>query len=422
MSASRTLGIGNCVSTCPKANIPMKILRLWWCLVSLSLTLAACASPASVPTLTAPPAPAAPTAAPTHTPSPAPSLTSPPTASPAPSLTPLPQAFGPTNFPPAVNPLTGLPVADPALLSRPPIFVKIANFPRESRPQSGLAKADLVFNDYIGEGTDRFTAVYYGQDAAKVGPIRSARRVDAQLVRMYQGLLAYAGADPERVFPLLDRHLGQRAVNAAPATCPALCDVGPHTVFSVFADTALLSRYAAEERKLTPTRPNLDGMAFDPQPPSGGLEGAQASVTFNAFNKGLWKYDPTVQRYLRWQESVGEDNSISMLPLTDRAAGLPLAFDNVIVAFAPYETIAPTLLDITIWYNQDGRRAVLFRNGTAYEGIWRAPSADRPMQFWTPQGQPLALKPGNTWIVLAGVTSTLTQDAPGIWNMTFSTP
>ena len=395
--------------------------RLWRLALCLSLMLSACAAPTPAPV---PTAPAAPTAVPSQTPSPAPSLTPPPTTSPSPipSLTALPQAVGPSNFPSAVNPLTGLPVSDPALLSRPPVFVKIANFPRESRPQSGLSKADLVFNDYIGEGTDRFTAVYYGQDAAKVGPIRSARRVDAQLVRMYQGILAYAGADPERVFPLLDRHLGQRAVNAAPATCPALCDVGPHTVFSVFADTALVSRYAVEESKLASTRPALDGMAFDPLPPSGGLEGAQVSVTFNAFNKGLWKYDPASQRYLRWQESVGEENSISMLPLTDRAAGIQLAFDNVIIAFAPYETIAPTLLDITIWYNQDGRRAVLFRNGTAYEGLWRAPSADRPMQFWTPQGQPLALKPGNTWIVLAGVSSTLTQDAPGIWNMTFSTP
>ena len=402
----------------------MRNLHLWWFAVCLSLTLSACAAPTSAPIPTAPPATAAPTAAPSPTLTPASSLTPPPTASPSPipSLTALPQAVGPSNFPSAVNPLTGLPVPDPALLTRPPVFVKIANFPRESRPQSGLSKADLVFNDYIGEGTDRFTAVYYGQDAAKVGPIRSARRVDAQLVRMYQGILAYAGADPERVFPLLNRHLGQRAVNAAPATCPALCDVGPHTVFSVFTDTALLSRYAAEERKLAPARPTLDGMAFDPLPPSGGLEGAQVAITFNAFNKGLWKYDPAAQRYLRWQESVGAENSISMLPLTDRAAGVQLAFDNVIVAFAPYETIAPTLLDITIWYNQDGRRAVLFRNGTAFEGIWRAPSADRPMQFWTPQGQPLALKPGNTWIVLAGVSSTLTQDAPGIWNMTFSTP
>ncbi len=394
---------------------------LRWLAFCLSLMLSSCAAPTPVPLPTAPPVP---TAAPSPTLTPAPSLTPPPTASPSPipSLTALPQAVGPNNFPSGVNPLTGLPVSDPALLSRPPVFVKIANFPRESRPQSGLSKADLVFNDYIGEGTDRFTAVYYGQDAAKVGPIRSARRVDAQLVRMYQGILAYAGADPERVFPLLDRYLGQRAVNAAPATCPALCDVGPHTVFSVFADTALLSRYAVEERKPTPARPTLDGMAFDPQPPSGGLEGAQVSITFNAFNKGLWKYDPASQRYLRWQESVGEQNSISMLPLTDRAAGIQLAFDNVIVAFAPYETIAPTLHDITIWYNQDGRRAVLFRNGTAYEGLWRAPSADRPMQFWTPQGQPLALKPGNSWIVLAGVSSTLTQDAPGIWNMTFFTP
>ena len=80
---------------------------------------------------------------------------------------------------------------DPALLARCPMVIKVSNYPRSGRPHAGLSQADLVFDYYIGEGMNRFAAVYYGSDAVKVGPIRSARLVDVQLAEMYQGILAF---------------------------------------------------------------------------------------------------------------------------------------------------------------------------------------------------------------------------------------
>ncbi|MCD6355663.1 MAG: DUF3048 domain-containing protein, partial [Anaerolineaceae bacterium] len=87
------------------------------------------------------------------------------------------------------NPLTGLPVSDPALLERRPVMVKVSNFPRLGRPHAGLSFADIVFEYFIGFGQNRFLALYYGQDAEKIGPVRSGRRVDAELVTMYSGVL-----------------------------------------------------------------------------------------------------------------------------------------------------------------------------------------------------------------------------------------
>jgi len=173
-----------------------------------------------------------------------------PTASPIPTatLTPAPTVvkYGPSSYPEHINPLTGQAVTDPELLARSPVLVKVSNFPREGRPHAGLSYADIVFDYYIGEGTNRLLALYYGQNAPKVGPIRSARLVDAQLTQLYQGILGYAGADYYRVLPVINRELGNRAFSVSAATCPALCDDGPHTVFSVFADTGLLSKYAQD--------------------------------------------------------------------------------------------------------------------------------------------------------------------------------
>src|SRR5271154_27738 len=65
---------------------------------------------------------------------------------PTPTWEPTPgDALGPFNFPAGVNPLTGLKVDDPAVLTRRPLAVKISNAPALVRPQAGISQADLVF-------------------------------------------------------------------------------------------------------------------------------------------------------------------------------------------------------------------------------------------------------------------------------------
>jgi len=132
-------------------------------LILLLTLLAGCAAPASAPappaphapatvtsTLTAPPATAAPTA----------TLTVTPTAQPR--LTPRPSGPEAGDFAPGVNPLTGLPVLDPALLDLPAVLVSISNLPVTARPQAGTGFAPWIFELFIGTGATRFMGVFYG--------------------------------------------------------------------------------------------------------------------------------------------------------------------------------------------------------------------------------------------------------------------
>ena len=93
--------------------------------------------------------------------------------------------YGPFNFPPNINPLTGLLVDDISNLERRPISVKISNYQRGIRPQWGLSLADHVFEYYHEGGLTRFNAIFYGNDAGQIGPIRSARFSDKDIVEMY---------------------------------------------------------------------------------------------------------------------------------------------------------------------------------------------------------------------------------------------
>ena len=77
-----------------------------------------------------------------------------------------------TGFPtPVINPLTGLPVADPSLLQIPAALVSISHFPVEARPQAGLSFAPYVFEIYITEGATRFLTTFYGEFPAPENPI-----------------------------------------------------------------------------------------------------------------------------------------------------------------------------------------------------------------------------------------------------------
>jgi hypothetical protein len=404
-----------------------KYLQLLVIAILATLLIVGCQpTAAAVPTETsAPPtrlaASPVPSATLTNTVEPTPTETATPTATPEPYT---PVAVGPVDFPDQVNPLTGLQVDDPQILQRRPVMIKVSNFPRDGRPHAGLSFADIVFEYYIGEGTNRFLALFYGQDTVKAGPIRSGRMVDGQLVNMYQGILGFSGADQMTVYPFISSILGPRAIMQGPNTCPGICSDGPQTVTSVFSDTAALSQYA--EKTHNTAAPNikkaLEGNAFDPNPPTAGAQADALLVQFNVQNLGEWRFDPGSGKYLRWIESADEYQNITMVPLTDRVSEEQLAFSNVVILFAPYTEHAPTLHEIGMWNNWEGHRAVLFRDGKVVEGIWKSGSTDRPPQFFSPDGDPLPFKPGNTWIVITGIYSTLDEKTPGQWEMRFFLP
>ena len=79
-----------------------------------------------------------------------------------------------------VAPLTGLPNDDATLLTRPAVVVKLDNHP-DARPQTGLNLADIVFEENV-EMLTRFAAVFHSQIPEPVGPIRSGRTQDINLL------------------------------------------------------------------------------------------------------------------------------------------------------------------------------------------------------------------------------------------------
>lgn len=374
-----------------------------------------------------------------NTPSTATSPAASPSAAPAQPETPLPtqiaaspspetiHATGTPNdglytFPENVNPLTGLVVDDPALLNRRPVMVKVSNYPRTGRPHAGLSFADMVFEYYIGYGLNRFMAIYLGQDCPQVGPVRSGRLVDAQLGELYQGLLFYGDADPQ-VDEVILKELGPRALAEKYIPSPPKYRIGEVLdETTLFVNTSELTQYVNQQAQVSNGRRDLRGMVFGDMIHPEHKPATNLGVQFWTTDRGEWHYDEKTGKYLRWIEDVKSDNEVEMIPLVDRLTNEQIGFSNVIILFATYIEYAPTLHDVQLYDNTAGKKALFFRDGVMVEGSWKTTSNGMPIQFFNSWGTPMQLKPGNTWIVLAGDASTFAEKDPGTWELRFDLP
>jgi hypothetical protein len=326
----------------------------------------------------------------------------------------------PTAVPPDINPLTGLPVDDPSRLDRLPVLIKVSNYPRTGRPHAGLSSADIVFDYYIGEQFNRFVAIFYGNDAPQVGPLRSGRLEDSQLTQMFRGILVYGNAD-ERVDNILTKDLGARAIPYKYAPCPPVCGDDTHSVTGVFADSAGITEFARQSG-IVQERPGLQFATFTNDPPAGGEPAIQLLVQYADINRGEWQYDAASGKYLRWIEDGNEGEPLTMIPLVDRNNGAQLGFSNVIVLSTFYIEYNRTLHNIDLWNNAGSQKALFFRDGQKFEGKWHVSDHTQPFELLKDDGTPMPLKPGNTWIVLAGISSQITNPQGGRYELHFFLP
>lgn len=382
--------------------------RTFTTLIAAMILISACA-PASI---------AAPTAtlpeieSPTATLAPTATLT----ALPTPTVEYPAEGYGPANFPANINPLTGLPAANPTLLERRPLIIKVENLPRADRPQMGLTAADLVYEYYTEMGTTRFAALFYGQDAAQVGPIRSARFFDISLIRMYKAVFAFGSAYDDLLEKLHSAEFSDRLVVEGSQNCPPMCRFEPQGRNYLITDTSQLSAYiTAKNVSGGNGRQNLDGMFFQQQIQAGGENVTQFFVRFSGAIYNRWDYDAATGRYLRWVDQSDAINPKDEVygQLVDRTNQQPIAFDNVVVLEMPYEHLVRTAdMEVVDMAFSGYGKAYLFRDGKAYELRWQRLTSDEVVSLVDAAGKPFPLKPGTTWYEVLGESSTLDDSQP----------
>ncbi len=347
---------------------------------------------------------------------------------------PTPVGYGPEQYDFGINPLTGMPVDDPTRLERRPIAIKITNYPRYVRPQSGLSQADIVYEYYMERGVPRFIAIFYGKDAPRVGPVRSGRFFDEHVVRMHDAYFVFGSADRRVLdyFLLIDEHFKNSLVIESPEDREHDCNDGEfvplcrdkslETYNNLFANTAALTQYL-NWKGSSNDKPDLTGMRFAFRTPLGGEVALNVFTRFSLFMYNQWAYSMENGKYMRFQETIGkpEPDFEEYAPHMDALTGEQLSADNVVVLIVDYDFFVKTntteMMDVNFY---GSGKAFAFRDGYIFPVRWERPDKG-VLRLYTLDGEPYALKPGTTWYEVMSEESEYFNDGVD-WRFTFNLP
>jgi len=299
-----------------------------------------------------------------------------------------------TTEPPKVAaPLTGV-LVPPATVARAAVSVKVDNTDA-GRPQAGLDRADVVYEERVEGGVSRMIAVFHSQDAELVGPIRSVRTSDGPIVGPLGGVFTFSDGTPAVV-----RGLGSVPVKAvyemlgaAPFTYPP----GRNRPLKTFAKTA---RLREEATKQTPP-PALFSFRGSGEALAAATPAAKASFAFGQRSSVVFDFDAASGRWLR--TSNGKVHT-----LTD---GARLGFTNVIIQTVAYRSVgyrdsSGTMVDEAV--SVGSGEAVLLSGGAQLKLRWSKSSPTAVTQFTDAAGAPVKLAPGTTWVGLVPTGSAIT--------------
>ena len=210
---------------------------------------------------------------------------------------------------PVLCPLTGTEVPQGVDVSRPALGVKIDNA-GPARPQAGLEAADVVYEEIAEGGITRFLVIFHCRDAANLGPVRSARVVDPDLLVQYSPVLfAYSCAAPT-VLNKVTNTRGITDLRHGDYGDAHRRDRGWQAPYDLFTSTERIRSLDEAQGIKGPPRIGLtfDAAVASPPPAAGAspAQGAAApapggTITFNfsgAGNTVRYTYDAGTNKYL----------------------------------------------------------------------------------------------------------------------------
>lgn len=313
--------------------------------------------------------------APETTASPRPASTSASAPTPTPTPTPTPAH--------ALSPLRGTTVLESSITG-PALAAKIDNH-WDARPQWGLESTDIVFEELVEGGLTRYVAVWYSTVPKEIGPIRSIRPMDPDIISPLGGIVAYSGGKHEFVNMMQSTGVHNAIHGGADDRFMYRSNkkAAPHNV--VVQAQKLRKKYAS----IAPPAQQFS-YPVDPAMASAPLFGTAAKgldLTFSTSSARAWRWDAKSAAYLRSQDGKKDLD----------ATGARLKATNVVV------------MSVTI----DGRygyipKTVMVGSGKAWvstggkivEARWSKASRTAPIVLTRTNGLPIYLATGNTWVEL----------------------
>jgi len=270
-------------------------------------------------------------------------------------------------------------------LARPSLSAKIDNHP-SARPQVGIDEADIVFEELVEGGLTRYLAVWHSVLPAEIGPVRSVRPMDPEIVSPFGGVFAYSGGQVRFIQAMQEAPV-YNAIHGQPDTEETFyrtsAKVAPHNVLvkapeliAEHLDLAAPQKMFDYADSVDQTTAVLTGDAF-----------ASVNTRFSGFSSPTWEWDGTQGAFLRYQTNGAADSASS---------GTQLFADNVVIVQVGIDVIED--IPTTRLVNQG--KGWVATGGSIVEISWIKATAESPIVLTTADGEAVLLSQGNTWVEL----------------------
>ena len=280
---------------------------------------------------------------------------------------------------PLVSPFTGERVKKLG----PVLIVKIDNIVY-TRPQTGLNEADIVYVIPVEGGLSRFMAVFSSHIPPVIGPVRSAREDDLELLRQFgRPAFAFSGAQG-RLLPVVERsHIVD--LFAYKVVTPYYRDNRRIAPYNLYAHTRRLLAAAKGA-----SWAHGIGFRFGPPPP-GGQPVSTVRTGYSAASFAF-KWSPSRNRWL-----VSMDGARARTTDRGQMNAATVVIQHTIVRTSRYlEYGVPPPYAESVGHGT----ATVLRNGKAYQVHWSRPNWYVGTTFTTDSGKRMTFAPGPVWIVL----------------------
>jgi len=307
-----------------------------------------------------------------------------------------------------------------------PLGVMVENH-IDARPQSGLSRADVVYEAVAEGGITRFLSIFYCQDAPFVGPVRSARTYFLDFLSPYADFPLYA-------------HVG--GANT-PGAADAISQIGEYgwnqlndlnqfslgfptywrdyerlghpvaTEHTMYSTTTKLWNFAEKTRALT----NVDekGVSWDENFKKFSFKDDAKDVgaispsyyfwagMFKNDYSVKWKYDATSNSYLRFNGDKAH---------LDLNTNKQLAAKNVVVLFMTEERANDGYEgNQHLLYGTSGTGdMVLFQDGKEIKGTWSKTDRESQFVFTDSTNKEIKFNRGQIWFSIVPVGVNITTE------------
>ena len=301
-------------------------------------------------------------------------------SAPTPIDTPTPKVY-------VTAPLTGIKFEEGtnANLAGPSVACKIDNLD-VARPQLSLNRTDIVFDEMVEGGLTRFVAVWHSDKPNAVGPVRSIRPMDPDIIAPLGGIVCYSGGQLKFVNMM-------RATDVFNASETVEQDNG---TFSRASDREAPHNVMVDVAKLAGNHPELAA----PQPMFVMAEDL-ASATASASGEAVTSFKVYFPSALaEWVWSAKSSNWVRNQdgkPHTDAADGSNISTTNIVVMRVKVDRQYGNVpKDIIIGTGT----ATVFTDGKMVVGTWSKATQTSPITLTDSAGAPITLAPGRTWVEL----------------------